>query len=70
MGAVICCYHRLQWQGERCGFKRFPLIQPVLHITDEDIHLTVGKEFNPDQPDVLIFLNHNTFPVIQDFGKR
>jgi hypothetical protein len=31
------------------------------------VHLTAGKEFYPDQPHILIFINHNAFPVIQGF---
>lgn len=59
------CCRELQRQGERSGFQRFALIQPVLHVADEGVHLTVGKELNSDQPDVLIFINHNALPVIQ-----
>ena len=53
--------------GRTRRFRAILLIQPVLHVADEGIHLTVGKEFNPDQPDVLIFINHNALPCHSAF---
>ncbi|MEA7581136.1 hypothetical protein ONJ87_27745, partial [Salmonella enterica subsp. enterica serovar Anatum] len=41
--------------------------QLVLHVADKNVHLAIGKEFNPNQSDVLIFINYNALPVIQCF---